>query len=136
VKVDPRASAVIADAADPPELLQACLEGVGLWSLLADRSKEAGVLPQALRIVIKPDLSAFAAGAPTATDPRLVEGLIDTLQRRGFGSVALAASEDSSAVWAENRSVPWPLQTSWATDFRQTADSPTKLPTSRTTSRR
>jgi uncharacterized protein (DUF362 family) len=59
----------------------------------------------ALRIVIKPELAGYTAASPLATDPSLVEALIDLLHDRGFADVAVAGAADSSALWAENRDV-------------------------------
>ncbi len=56
-----------------------------------------------MAIVIKPELAGFTVGSPTATDPALVEMLIDLLQDRGFTNVAVVGSADSSALWAANR---------------------------------
>jgi uncharacterized protein (DUF362 family) len=50
-------------------------------------------------------MAGFAAGSPTATDPLLVEALIDLLHDRGFTNVAVVSSADSSALWAANRDV-------------------------------
>ncbi len=56
-----------------------------------------------MRLVIKPELAGFTAASPLATDPSLVEALIDLLHDRGFADVAVVAAADSSALWAENR---------------------------------
>ena len=50
-------------------------------------------------------MAGFAAGSPTATDPSLVEALIDLLHDRGFDNVAVVSAADSSALWAANRDV-------------------------------
>ncbi len=50
-------------------------------------------------------MAGFAAGSPTATDPSLVEALIDLLHDRGFANVAVVSAADSSALWAANRDV-------------------------------
>jgi uncharacterized protein (DUF362 family) len=94
---DPEASAA--------ELLARVLDASGFWRLLATRCTATGNDPASLDIVIKPDLSAFSAGAPTATDPRLVEALVDLLHAHGYATVNLVAACDSSAIWAENRGV-------------------------------
>jgi uncharacterized protein (DUF362 family) len=81
--------------------LAAALDAAGLWTALrrARRDREAADL----RIVIKPELRGFAAGSPTATDPRLVEDLLDLLYDQGFSGAAIVGTRDSSAAWAENR---------------------------------
>jgi uncharacterized protein (DUF362 family) len=72
-----------------------------LWEIL-ERSlhnRPAG----ALRLVIKPELAGYTAESPLATDPSLVEALIDLLHDRGFADVAVVGAADSSVLWAENR---------------------------------
>jgi uncharacterized protein (DUF362 family) len=100
-------AAVIADDAGvtPRDLLTSALDRAGFWLLLERRSHALAVEPARLRIIIKPDLLAFKTGSPTATDPALVEMLIEAIRTRGYDNVALAASTDSSCLWAENREV-------------------------------
>jgi uncharacterized protein (DUF362 family) len=64
-----------------------------------------GRAPDALRILIKPELAGYTEASPLATEPRLVETLIDLLHNRGYGNVAIAGTTDSDALWAENRDV-------------------------------
>jgi len=54
-------------------------------------------------VVIVPELGAFAKGSPAATDPALVETLIDLLHERGYTNVVVGAGADESAGWAANR---------------------------------
>jgi uncharacterized protein (DUF362 family) len=96
------AVAIVEDAALPASgKLAAALDRAGLWTVL--RRAVAGRRPHALRIVIKPEIAGFAAGSPAATDPALVEDLMDLLHDRGFSDVAVVGTSDSSAVWADNR---------------------------------
>lgn len=88
-----------------PDLLNLALARSGFWDTLLDAVKASGRVPHALRVVIKPDLSAFATQSPAATDPALVEALVDALAARGYSTVEVVASRDSSALWAENRDV-------------------------------
>jgi uncharacterized protein (DUF362 family) len=81
--------------------LATAIDGAGLWTIL--QRSQAGRSPAQVSIVIKPELAGFAVGAPTVTDPTLVEALIDLLHDRGFTDVAVVGTADSSAVWAENR---------------------------------
>jgi uncharacterized protein (DUF362 family) len=99
--------AYVADAEDAGDegFLAAALRRAGWWDQLRDAAAREGVAPAALRIVIKPELGGFAPGSPAATDPSLVEQLIDLLFAAGYMSVAVAAAPDSSALWAENRDV-------------------------------
>ena len=80
----------------PEGRLAAALERAGFWELLGNTDA---------RIVIAPELAGFAAGSPTATDPALVETLIELLHDRGYVNVAVAGSADSSSLWAANRDV-------------------------------
>src|SRR5262245_36806387 len=99
--------AVIIDDADakPAELLARALSRSGFWALLDRKRRDAGSAAGSPRIVIKPDLLAFQPASPAATDPRLVETLIDTLHDRGYVHVAVVAATDSSSLWSENRDV-------------------------------
>ena len=90
---------------DDPDLrkeqkLLAALDRAGLWDVLEqlhDRSSNP------LRIVIKPDFGAFTPTSPTATDPELVEALVDALHDRGHSDVAIGAAAEASGTWADNR---------------------------------
>ena len=99
-------NAVIADSiGDPARLLARALEGAGLWDDLRRTVATAVMDPASLRIVVKPELGAFAPGSAAATDPAMVELLIDVLHDVGFTNVTIVAARDSSALWAENRDV-------------------------------
>ena len=79
----------------PSERLAAALDRAGFWDIVTGTP----------RILIKPEMAGFAANSPTATDPNLVEALIDLLHDRGFEDVAIATAADTSALWAANRDV-------------------------------
>ena len=89
------------DGLSAADKLAAALDRAGLWTLL--RRRRGRRPPGTVGIAIKPELAGFSAGSPTATDPALVEALIDHLHDRGFTKVAVAGATDSSALWAENR---------------------------------
>jgi len=89
------------DGLSAADKLAAALDRAGLWTLL--RRRRGRRPPGTVGIAIKPELAGFSAGSPTATDPALVEALIDQLHDRGFTKVAVAGATDSSALWAENR---------------------------------
>jgi hypothetical protein len=55
-----------------------------------------------LRIVIKPNLSAFDENGLTATSPGLVEALIDLLRAAGYRNVDVGTARDLSFLWAES----------------------------------
>jgi uncharacterized protein (DUF362 family) len=99
-------SAVVVDdtALGSGGLLEAAIERGGLWHEL-ELACAAGATPSSLRIVVKPELGAFSLDSPVATDPRLVERLVALLHGRGYDTVSVVASADSSATWAENRGV-------------------------------
>jgi uncharacterized protein (DUF362 family) len=101
------ASAVVVDDPDlgPGDLLAVTLERSGAWTALGETAATAGIVPRELPIVIVPDLSGFAAGSPAATDPTLVESLIDRLWEADYRRVVIGVSAASSALWAENRDV-------------------------------
>lgn len=87
------------------KLLARVLARGAFWERVADGARRAAVDKENLRIVIKPDLGGFQLGSPAATDPALVESLIDLLHDRGYTNVAIAAASDSSSLWADNREV-------------------------------
>ncbi len=89
------------DGLSATDRLAAALDRAGLWNVL--RKVQSGRAPGAIRIVIKPELAGFALDSPAATDPVLVEDLIDCLHDRGFTNAAVVGTADSSSLWAENR---------------------------------
>ena len=102
-----RTAVIVQDPAAPPEaLLTNVLEQAGFWSHLEATSLRAGVLPPELRILILPDLEFFSADAPTYTDPRLVEHLMDLLHTRGYCNVTVGSAPNQWLFWTENRDVP------------------------------
>ncbi len=105
--ISPGARAVI--IANPQqaaaELLAAALDGAGFWESLAAAREASGLTADRFHILIKPDLQAFDRGSPAATDPALVETLIDWLHQRGYSRVDVCGSADSAYFWAENRDV-------------------------------
>jgi len=101
-EADARAVAIVDDdGLSAAGKLAAALDRAGLWTLLRRKRSLHG--RRELDIVIRPELSAFSAGSPTATDPALVEALIDALHDAGYANVAVVGAADSSALWADNR---------------------------------
>jgi uncharacterized protein (DUF362 family) len=95
--------AIVADPALTKEQkLLAALEQAELWGILESR-RSASADP--LQIVIKPDFGAFASDSPTATDPLLVEILIDIFHDHGHTKVMVGSAVEESSIWAENRDV-------------------------------
>src|SRR6185295_16711809 len=101
------ATVAIIDAPGLPAArrLAQALRYSGLRRALGSACRRARVPAAGLRILIKPELTGFAPESPAATDPRLVELLIDYLHDAGYPQVAVCSAGDSSAVWAENRGV-------------------------------
>lgn len=85
--------------ADSVALLDRALAELGL----PDRIATAFADRAGFTAIIAPALDAFAADSPAATDPRLVEHLIDTLFDLGATAVNIGATRDSSALWLDNR---------------------------------
>ncbi|HEX2027937.1 MAG TPA: DUF362 domain-containing protein [Nitriliruptorales bacterium] len=75
-----------------------------LWDRLA-RGARARTTQGRFRVVILPELGGFSVESPAFTDAILVEHLIDLLHDAGYADVVVAASSDSSALWAGNRDV-------------------------------
>ncbi|WGM40653.1 hypothetical protein AMEJIAPC_03600 [Caulobacter sp. NIBR1757] len=55
--------------------------------------------------IVVPALDAYAAGSPAATDPALVEHLLDLLFDLGATSADVGSTRGTAAVWLENRDV-------------------------------
>ena len=92
-------------ALSAPDLLAGALDQGGLWEAIEDVQRRRGLDATSFRILVKPDLGAFDKGSAVATDPGLVEALIDMLHERGYPRVDVCATADSSSFWAENRDV-------------------------------
>jgi uncharacterized protein (DUF362 family) len=90
--------------ATAPALLAQALDRAGFWDhIAAERQRAADAEP--FRVVIHPDLDAFAVGSPAIPAPATVEAFVDLLHERGYTDVAVCATSDSAWFWAENRSV-------------------------------
>lgn len=86
-------------------LLDEVLEKSGFWSVLEQTRLRLGINRKRFRILIKPDFDAFELTGSTATDPRLVEHLIDRLHEHRYTRVAIGESRNSFDRWIENRDV-------------------------------
>ena len=91
--------AIVADAEDKIRCLVRAIESAGLREALQSRQAEAGQLS----IFIKPDLTFFFRPATTATDPELVEALIDWLHDAGYSNVSIGTSRDGTETWLDGR---------------------------------
>lgn len=83
--------------------LDAVLRAAGFWEALGGKS--CGRDMAAFRVVIHPELAGFQQQSPLATDPALVETLVEHLCERGYLDVSVVGSSDSSALWASNRDI-------------------------------
>ena len=86
-----------------PVLLGEALDAARFWPLLERRRAARGGRRRDLSIAIKPDLDVFEPGAPTGTDPALVEGLIGLLRKRGFERVTVCDGRNRTDDWLHNR---------------------------------
>jgi uncharacterized protein (DUF362 family) len=90
---------------DKSVLLDEVLRKSGFWSVLEETRLRLGVAKKHFEILVKPDLNAFELTGSTATDPQLVEHLIDQLHEHKYTRVAVGESRNSFDRWLENRDV-------------------------------
>jgi uncharacterized protein (DUF362 family) len=95
----------VASHTDKYKSLERVLNRSGFWLILENARRRTKLRKDKFEIVIKPDLNAFELTGSTATDPRLVEFLIDLLHERGYGRTAVGEGRDSMDQWLENRDV-------------------------------
>ena len=91
--------------ADKFGLLEALLQKSCFWLTLQEKHFRSGLDKGDFKILIKPDLNACELTGSTATDPELVEQLIDLLHDRGFTQVVVGETRNSFDTWLENRDV-------------------------------
>ncbi len=108
-KVPEEATSISVVISDTPgtksAILESALEQSNFWEYLEQACQESRSSKKDFRILLKPDMEFFDVGAPTGTDPQLIEHLIDLLFSRGYESVVIADGLSSSDLWLENRSV-------------------------------
>lgn len=85
--------------------LDRALNRSGFWLVLDAARRRAGLRKDKFEILIKPDLNAFELTGSTATDPSMVEFLIDQLHERGYLRTTVGEGRDSTNQWLENRDV-------------------------------
>jgi uncharacterized protein (DUF362 family) len=95
----------IASHRDKYKSLELALNRSGFWLALNGARRRVRVSKNKFEILIKPDLNAFELTGSTATDPRLVEFLIDQLHDRGYGRTTVGEGRDGMDRWLENRDV-------------------------------
>jgi uncharacterized protein (DUF362 family) len=76
-----------------------------LWDIIEAVRRRTRLAKRKFEILIKPDLDAFELVGSTATDPDLVEHLIDLLHDRGYVRTSVCEGRDGMAQWLENRDV-------------------------------
>jgi uncharacterized protein (DUF362 family) len=86
-------------------LLEAVLRASDFWTTIELAQKASNIPPGEFRVLIKPDMEFFDVGAPTGTDPQLVEHLISLLAAAGYTNVSVADGVGGSSAWLENRDV-------------------------------
>ncbi|MDH5586051.1 MAG: DUF362 domain-containing protein [Nitrospirota bacterium] len=96
---------VVQENKDKYALFEEALKKSGFWFALEEARFRAAVEKDHFSIVIKPDFQAYELTGSTATDPQLVEYLIDQLHERGYTQVIVAESRNSFDLWLENRDV-------------------------------
>jgi len=101
----PHIAVVLQDNADKFTLLDNVLQQSGFWFALQEKLYRTGLDKDSFKILIKPDFNACELLGSTATDPELVEYLIDLLHDRGFSQVLVGESRNSYDMWLENRDV-------------------------------
>jgi uncharacterized protein (DUF362 family) len=101
--VSPTVAIVDGDTSSLADKLSATLRSSRFWELLSQAT--GGHPAETLKVVILPELAGFEPRSPLATDPALVEMLIDLLGEHGFLDVSVVGSTDSSALWAGNRDI-------------------------------
>jgi uncharacterized protein (DUF362 family) len=89
---------IIADAATDADI-GATVARAGLWDVIAATSSSAP------SVVILVDIGGYWPDDPSQLDPRAVEMFIDSILAHTPGTVTIAASADSSSLWAGNRDV-------------------------------
>ena len=90
---------------DKFELLDQILQQTGFWLKLEEKRFQRGLDKADFSILIKPDMDACELTGSTATDPQLVERLVDLLQERGYSRIVVGESRNSHDSWLENRDV-------------------------------
>ena len=102
-------SAVVAIVQDPQAngeaLLDRALALADFRALAGARIAEALAARGACTAIVVPAMDAFAADSPAATDPRLVERLLDVLFELGVTDASVGSTRGTAALWLENRDV-------------------------------
>lgn len=100
-------AAVIAHepGASGPDLLDRALAQGGLREAIGQRVSTALKRSGSCSAVIVPALDAFAADSPAATDPALVEHLLELLFDLGVTEASVGSTRGTASLWLENRDV-------------------------------
>ena len=102
-------SAVVAIVHDPEadgeRLLDRALALAEFRARAGARIAEAVAARGACRAVVVPAMDAFSAPSPAATDPALVERLLDVLFDLGVTEASVGSTRGTAALWREYRDV-------------------------------
>ncbi len=90
---------------DKSAILDEALIRSRFWFLLDEAHILSGKDLDAFKVLIKPDFNATELTGSLATDPQLVEHLIDALYERGYTQVIVGESANSFDLCLENRDV-------------------------------
>ncbi len=90
---------------DKYRLLDEVIKQSGFWLRLEKTRLRLDVEKKDFNILVKPDFNGFELTGSTATDPQLVEYLIDRLHAHNYTNVTVAESRNGFDRWLENRDV-------------------------------
>lgn len=101
----------------PFDLLDEVAELAGFWDHLEAKLEASGVPREEFAIAIKINLMLLLNPRvpEVATDPKLVEHLVDRLRARGFRSIAVVESQNTGNNWLRNREV---ANVAWVAGYR------------------
>jgi len=86
-------------------LLDEVLTRSQFWFSLEQAKFSARLEQDDFKILIKPDFNACELTGSLATDPALVEHLIDELHNRGYTQLVVGDTANNMDIWLENRDV-------------------------------
>jgi Domain of unknown function (DUF362) len=92
-------------AVGPTGLLDEAITLIRFREKVRARIKEKTLRQSEFSVVIVPAFDAFAANSPAATDPNLVEHLIDILFDLGVTRVIVGSTKGTLSLWLDNRDV-------------------------------
>lgn len=88
-----------------PDLLREALGMIGFADRVRDRVRTADETRGRCAAIVVTSMDAYRRGSPAATDPALVESLIDMLANLGVTETLVGQSRATDSLWLENREV-------------------------------